>query len=234
MDLKEAMKVRHSVRKFKEIPLEDELVLLLRQKMAELCRKSTLQMALITNEPKAFSGPLAHYGKFEGCANYIVLASGKGMERVLGYYGEELVLYAQTLGLHTCWVALTYKKSALSFTPERGKKVRMILAIGHGRHRGVPHKSKPLASLCTVEGEMPAWFRAGMEGALTAPTAINQQKFHFTLLPNGKVSAKALLGPYAKTDLGIAQLHFELGAGRENFEWDEASLILPPFLAMKG
>ena len=35
----------------------------------------------------------------------------------------------------------------------------------------------------------------------------------------GKVSAKAGNGPYTMTDLGIVKCHFELGAGKENFEW---------------
>ena len=56
------------------------------------------------------------------------------------------------------------------------------------------------------------------EAALLAPTAMNQQKFTFTCKEN-QVSAKAGLGFYSKTDLGIVKYHFELGAGRENFRW---------------
>ena len=66
---------------------------------------------------------------------------------------------------------------------------------------------------------MPEWFAAGMDAVLTAPTAMNQQKFHFTLVDDNKVKAKALFGPYAKMDLGIAKYHFELGAGGHEFEW---------------
>lgn len=58
----------------------------------------------------------------------------------------------------------------------------------------------------------------GIEAALLAPTALNQQKFVFSL-ENDKVSAKAGLGFYSKIDLGIAKYHFELGAGTDNFKW---------------
>ena len=51
---------------------------------------------------------------------------------------------------------------------------------GYGEGHGVPHKSKPLEALCRTEGPMPDWFRRGMEAALLAPTATNQQKFRFT------------------------------------------------------
>ena len=52
---------------------------------------------------------------------------------------------------------------------------------------------------------------------MLAPTAMNRQNFHFTLLPNNKVKATAKPAPFAGLDLGIAKLHFELGAGKENF-----------------
>ncbi|MBO5094273.1 MAG: nitroreductase, partial [Lachnospiraceae bacterium] len=65
----------------------------------------------------------------------------------------------------------------------------------------------------------PQWFRKGIEAALLAPTAMNQQKFVFTLKGN-TVSAKAGMGFYTKTDLGIVKYHFEAGAGVENFSWD--------------
>mgnify|MGYP005787413549 FL=1 len=69
-----------------------------------------------------------------------------------------------------------------------------------------------------ADGSVPDWFRKGTEAALLAPTAMNQQKFLFTLNGN-KVSAKAGFGFYSKIDLGIAKYHFEIGGGKENFQW---------------
>ena len=51
-------------------------------------------------------------------------------------------------------------------------------------------------------------------------TAMNQQKFRFTLNGN-QVSAKAGIGFYAKVDLGIVKYHFEVGAGKTGWEWSE-------------
>lgn len=56
--------------------------------------------------------------------------------------------------------------------------------------------------------------------ALLAPTAMNQQKFRFTL-KDGKVSAKAGTGFYSKIDLGIAKYHFGLGADKPGMVWCE-------------
>jgi hypothetical protein len=47
---------------------------------------------------------MAHYGKFIGVKNYIALVGPKSsvQEERLGYYGEQIVLKAQKLGLNTC------------------------------------------------------------------------------------------------------------------------------------
>ena len=55
--------------------------------------------------------------------------------------------------------------------------------------------------------------------AALAPTAVNQQKFLFILIGDRQVKAEATGGFYSQIDLGIVKLHFELGAGKENFEW---------------
>lgn len=49
----------------------------------------------------------------------------------------------------------------------QGKKIVSIIAVGHGKNQGVPHKSGPMSGI----------------------------------------------------DKGIIKHHFELGAGKENFEW---------------
>ena len=48
---------------------------------------------------------------------------------------------------------------------------------------------------------------------------MNQQKFRF-ILNGDTVRAETASGFYSKIDLGIARLHFELGAGVENFRWE--------------
>ena len=61
---------------------------------------------------------------------------------------------------------------------------------------------------------MPDWFAKGMEAALLAPTALNQQKFYITL-ENGEASVKVGKGLYTKMDLGIVKYHFETVTGHK-------------------
>ncbi|MDR0849504.1 MAG: hypothetical protein LBN10_10800 [Propionibacteriaceae bacterium] len=220
MDLLEAMAVRHSVRRYTEQAIDADVRLALEDEVARCNADSGLHLQLAFDEPRAFSGKLAEYGHFVNANNYlsVVMPSQAGFEEIAGYYGEQIVLKATTLGLNTCWVGLNYSKAKCACTIGPGEKLRCVISLGYGATQGRPHKSKPLESLCKVDGEMPDWFRAGMEAALLAPTAINQQKFMFTLSGN-QVQATTGLGPFAHVDLGIAKYHFALGAGLDNFTW---------------
>ena len=155
MTIQEAIQARHSVRAYKERPLADETVRVLVDKITELNQKGRLHMQLILNEPKAFQGTLAKYGKFRHVNNYIVMVG----------------------------------------------KVSNISDI------------------------TPLWFKKGIEAALLAPTAVNQQKFSFEYIGmrNNRHQVRAKKGfsmiGYTKMDLGIAKYHFEIGAGDVDFDW---------------
>ena len=129
MTIQEAIEARHSVRAYKEEPLTQDVVKVLEEKIAELNRKGNLHMQLILNEPKAFQGTLAKYGKFRGVSNYIVVAGKKAddMDERVGYYGEHLVLFALTLGLNTCWVGLSYSKVPGTYVLELAEKIDSLL-----------------------------------------------------------------------------------------------------------
>lgn len=216
MNLMEAMQTRHSVRQYEDRPLSESAAQELRAEVEACNREGKLHIQLVTNEPKAFDGFMAHYGSFRGVTSYLALVGPKGgnLEEKCGYYGQRLVLKAQQLGLNTCWVALTYSKIPGAFQVGEGEKPALVIALGYGRNQGVPHKSKDIQAVSNVSDSTPDWFRAGVEAALLAPTAMNQQKFFFTYA-DGQVRVKPGMGFYTKVDLGIVKYHFELGAGRK-------------------
>lgn len=222
MNLTEAMRERHSVRQYKDQPLSEEAVSALREEIDACNQEGGLHIQLVTDEPKAFDGFMAHYGKFSGVKNYIAMIGKKdpALDEKCGYYGERLVLKAQQLGLNTCWVAMTYSKVKTAFSVGRGEKLCVVISVGYGKTQGIPHKSKTVQEVAKTSGSMPDWFKSGVEAALLAPTAMNQQKFTFAL-DGEKVSAKAGKGFYSKIDLGIAKYHFEIGAGKDTFRWSE-------------
>ncbi len=204
MDILQAIELRHSVRSYREVPIEEAKIETLRAAVADCNRASGLHIGLITQEPRAFGGRMAHYGKFTGVNNYFAMIGDKTdplLDEKIGYYGERLVLHAQRLGLNTCWVALTYKKVASALNMGKNEKLRCVIALGYGTTAGVARKSK------------------SPEQVSHCDQAMNQQKFHFTLHNENLVDAETSWGFYARIDLGIAKYHFEQGAGRDNFEW---------------
>ena len=220
MDLIEAMNTRHSVRQYKNKPLGKEAICELQAEISACNQESGLHIQLVTNEPKAFDGFMAHYGKFSGVTSSIAMIGKKSpdLDEKIGHYGERLVLKAQQSGLNSCWVAMTYSKIKTAFSIAPGEKLCIVIALGYGETQGTAHKSKSFDEVTKADGQTPDWFKNGVKAALLAPTAMNQQKFLFTLDGN-QVSAKAGLGFYSKIDLGIAKYHFEIAAGKDNFNW---------------
>lgn len=238
MTLHEAIEARHSVRAYKDQPLAEEVVKRLEEEIAEVNQTGSLHIQLIRNEPKAFQGTLAKYGKFRNVTNYMVMAGKKSddLDERIGYYGEHLVLLAQKLGLNTCWVGLSYKKIPDTYVLDEGEVIKAYIAIGYGETQGSSHKIKTieqvnrtavrtLGSSKNASDITPLWYTKGIEAALLAPTAVNQQKFSFEYVGtnNGRHQVRAKKGismiGYTQIDLGIAKYHFEIGAGREHFDW---------------
>ena len=238
MTIQEAIEARHSVRAYKDLPLSEEIVKLLEDELVKLNNEGQLHIQLICNEPKAFQGTMAKYGKFRNANNYLVMAGKKAedLDERIGYYGEHLVLLAQTLGLNTCWVGLSYSKVPGTYVLEEGEKIACYIAIGYGETQGVGHKIKTveqvsrsavrtLGSSKNASDITPSWFKKGVEAALLAPTAVNQQKFSFEYvgMNNNRHQVQAKKGismiGYTQMDLGIAKYHFEIGADKANFDW---------------
>ena len=211
MTIQEAIEARHSVRAYKDQPLSEETVKVLEDEIVTLNNEGQLHIQLICNEPKAFQGTMAKYGKFRNANNYLVMAGKKAddLDERIGYYGEHLVLLAQTLGLNTCWVGLSYSKVPGTYELGKDEKIACYIAIGYGETQGVGHKIKTVEQVSNASDITPSWFKKGVEAALLAPTAVNQQKFSFEYVMIG----------YTQMDLGIAKYHFEIGAGKDKFEW---------------
>lgn len=214
------MRARHSVRQYEERPIPEDVRAELNAFARTLNQKSGLHIQILYDEPECFGSVRAHYGKFEHANNYIALVGTKSnvLEENCGYYGEQLVLKAQSLGLNTCWVALTHGKSKAVVRPD--EKEVILISLGYGKTQGSPHRSKAASEIAALSADDPDWYKNGVEAALLAPTAINQQKFRFERSGNYITLKSGLIGPCLPIDLGIVKCHFELGAGKDNFRWN--------------
>ena len=220
MTIKEAVKQRHMVRKFTDKPIPADLAELLNARIAENNAAHGLNLKLVTGNSDGIGG-MAKMLLTKTVHSYIVLA-GKDradLDEKLGYCGADLCLYAQTLGLNTWWVGGMFSgKGAMKHLETKDVRVNGVIAIGYGQTQGVPHKSKTAAEISQYNGAAPQWFLVGVEALLCAPTALNKQPY-MVRGDGDRVSLTAGEGHFAGIDLGIGKYHFEVGAGKDNFQW---------------
>ena len=221
MTLQEAIVARHSVRQYQEKSLEASVIDRLNEEIALCNKEGHLHIQLVTDEPKAFVGGMVKYGRFVGVRNYLAMVGPKGADEAIGYYGQRIVLLAQTLGLNSCWVGLSVGKQPDRYVIADGEKLHCVVALGYGVNQGVQHPMRSAESHMNVHGPMPEWFKQGMEAAMLAPTAVHQQRFELELVDDHTVAARTRfsMGGWAKLDLGIVKYNFEVAAGNENFNW---------------
>ena len=218
MDTKEAMRQRHMVRRYTDQPLPAEIVNELNKYIEKMNQLYDLVVELKTQDSSAFPAVIKLV-LAKGVKNFFIMA-GKdtpNLDEKLEYCGAELMLYAQTLGLNTWWVSGTFNKKRMTEI-SCGSRVAGVVAVGYGRTQGVPHKSKRPEQVGRYSGEEPEWFRQGIKAALLSPTALAKQAFMITGAGN-KVSIRCDNGIFSGIDTGLVKYHFELGAGKENFEW---------------
>lgn len=222
MTIKEAVKERHMVRQYEDRAIPANIEDLLNARIADDNEKYDLNLTLSIGNSDGI-GSMAKLLLSRTVNNYIVLAGKDSpkLDEKLGYCGADLILYAQTLGLNTWWVGGMFNsKGALKNISGKDVRVNGVIAIGYGKTQGVPHKSKAPEEIGEYNGIAPQWFTDGINALLYAPTALNKQPY--TVKGSGnKVSISAGSGHFSGIDLGIGKYHFEVGAGKENFEWEQ-------------
>lgn len=220
MTIREAIEKRHMVRQYTNKAIPTDIAELLNARIRKNNIKYSLHLALVVGNSDGVSG-MAKLLLSKTVNNYIVLAGmdTADLDEKLGYCGADLILYAQTLGLNTWWIGGMFNgKGALKNINNKDVRVNGVIAVGYGQTQGVPHKSKTAAEVSEYDGDTPQWFVDGVNALLYAPTALNKQPF--IVKGNGnKVSISAGNGRFSGIDLGIGKYHFEVGAGKENFEW---------------
>lgn len=220
-----AIEARISRRSYLNEPIATGKVAYLKEKMLAYNSESGLSIAWVEDGSEAFTA-MKSYGMFKNVRSVMVM---KGPEKTadlferIGYYGELLVLEATALGLGTCWVAGTFDKQSDLFSQDADDKLVAVIAVGNVEskqtlkekliHRTVRRKTQALDAFYTAEGKIPQWFIAGMLAVQKAPSAVNSQRVKFHYTKEGILSS--VPGSWASDpiDMGIAKLHFSLGAG---------------------
>lgn len=210
----EAIRERHSVRSYQNRKIEAEKIAKLNELIAQCNQEGNLNLQLLEDAGSTFSRMLSRVMGL-GSAPSVIACVGPDdatLDERIGYYGQKVVLFAQTLGLNTCWAG-TFSEKNTEAERKPGDRLPIVIAIGYGVNGGRVRKSKTAADVVvgTMDGK-PEWFRNGVEAALLAPTAINQQKFEIALKDDGTAEIIDKGGVLSKIDKGIVTYNFEVGA----------------------
>ena len=226
----EVLEKRISCRAFREKKMiEEEKLEKLSSFIEGLNQESGLHFQLHTSKRRGEAAIKLAPAMFSGVV-YAFAALVGGDDPVsaekVGYYGEKLVLYAERLGLGTCWVAGTYDRKSFWTEVPQGEKLWSVIPLGYAADK-TPAKQKMIRTTIRrkdrdlkefVEANqdferLPLWVRKGAEAVGLGPSAANQQPVNI-VFQEGKVFARIWKKGNGMEflDLGIAKLQFEVGA----------------------
>ncbi len=78
-------------------------------------------------------------------------------------------------------LCLTFKEIDEVISVSEGEEVHCVIALGYGVDNGKQHPLKPVEKFYEADGEVPGWFKAGMEAALLAPATLSQNMARYFL-----------------------------------------------------
>lgn len=211
--------------------------------------KPTVRFKVIKTKENTTGKNLGTYGVIKGVDTYIGAVVEKGpmaMEN-LGYEMEELILYATSLGLGTCWLGGTFNKSGFAKAMEvkENEIFTIISPIGYKSEeirfvdkifrKGKGDRRKEWVELFYLKdfftpldkdadiGIMKDVF----ENVRLAPSAMNKQPWrvvldgkqvHFFKVGKQSQAAKDAHLDLSDIDMGIALAHFDLSCKEKGVE----------------
>lgn len=209
----DAIKNRHSVRNYETTPIEQSKTDRIKELIEELNLEGNLHLQFIKDAGNTYN-KLLNRAMGLGSAPSVIACVGKDddtLDQRVGYFGEKLVLELQGMGLNTCWAG-TFNRKTIPAEIGDGERLVISIAVGYGKDQGKPHKSKSAEQVIDADGDRPYWFNRGVEMALLAPTAVNQQKFQIRLNADNSVDIVDKGGVLSQIDVGIVMRHFEIGS----------------------
>lgn len=260
----EVIRSRNSARTYNGKPLTEEHRARLNAYMEDLQERANLglRLRLIDSDIalRESGARLGTYGVIKGASSFIVPAVTADTSEIewFGYWFEHLILFAASLGLGTCWMAMTLNRNAFAkaVALEKPEILPIVTPVGYSKNglrpidgifrlaaRSWSRKdwqeiffdgdfSKPLKE--TAAGD----YAEALETLRLAPSASNHQPwrvvkendtFHFWLQ-----RTKGYRDKYdydiQRLDVGIAMCHFELTLREQGIDGAWVRHQLPPVM----
>ncbi len=247
---------RYSVRDYSLQPVPQEMVRTLQADLTMTCtHEAGLFFQMRTQDSDPFKGFLRSYGMFRNPNNYVACVIDPSFPDTIeraGYFAEQFVMKAVSLGLGTCFVGGTYSAEHVNVPLRAGQRILMLVLFGipaesprtlaktvSGLFKG---KRKPArwffdgsddeyAAACK---EFP-WLETGLAGVACAPSWMNGRPVRFSVKEIEDESGKAKrivahIDPKVEhnfIDMGIAKYNFAAAIGSGEWLWGNDAPYLP-------
>ena len=215
---RQALPRRYSCRAYRGGPDADQLSAL-HYAAARVCLPGTRIEIVPCPEKLFLHVPLVEPIRGATHAAYFIADKNAYLPHTLaGIGGEAFVLEAAALGIDTCWVSGTYRRSVVDADLTENERVVAVTPLGVAeKEPPTARKRKKLAEICTTPPEnWPLWAYQAAEAVRQAPSAVNMQPWHLSYAQR----TLRLLGKRADSlDMGIAMLHMEAAAGDAPHLW---------------
>ena len=215
----EALPRRYSCRAYAASPNAEQLAAL-NYAAARVCLPGTHIVIADCAPNLFFSIPVVGGIRGTGKCAYVITDDALHLPRTqAGVSGEAFVLEAAAMGVQTCWVTGTYRRSLTGAALGEGERLAALIALGIASDptEAPAHKRKPLAQIClSAPSEWPLWAYKAADAVRQAPSAVNLQPWK---LSYGQRTLRLLGKKADSVDMGIAMLHMEAAAGNVRHTW---------------
>lgn len=216
----EAIEKRRSRRAYKNRPLSEEVMNVIREMVDAVNKSAGLDFKFIEDATPAFK---IFTGKFSMIA--VCGPDNQKAREDCGYYGESILLQCVYHGLGTCWVSGTYNENYVyekMIDLENDKRLYAVIVIGNAKdklsvvektmYNATHKKNKPYQKMFEVcDKKLPDEYAYAMSLVEKGPSAINRRPVKFKY--DNDILSAYVDEPYSdkSIDFGIAKLHFALG-----------------------
>lgn len=239
----ELIKTRRSTRTYVDKEIESIMLHHMEEYLHQVNREATIKVRFVLTSSQTKEQPerrkLGTYGVVTGANTFIAGILDKEEKKItdFGYLFEKIILKATDLGLQTCWLGGTFKKSDFekSMDLAENEQIVMVSPLGYKKEKmrmletamrkfAGSDNRKPWNELffdrestIPLTKENAGLFSTPLEMVRLAPSASNKQPwrvmkegdlFHFFLCRTKGYWATAF--DMQKNDIGIAMCHFEL------------------------
>ena len=244
----EDLKNRHSVRSFTNKELSQDIINKMNAEITMInTHESGLKFSLCVNDNNPFRTFKQSYGFFKNANNYIacvVEPHYKHAYQRAGYFAQQLVMKAFSLGLGTCYVGGTYDRDAVSVMLKAGEKLLFVVLIGYENYEEkapaiarmaynmIHLKKMSVMDFLSTDEDRENVLRNNplladaLNAVAVAPSSLNKR-------PARVKYEKGEISIYTENsddktmiDLGIAQYNFQAVYSGE-WEWGNPSIFYP-------